>query len=57
MYCGRKKVYFLFFVRKPRSRARLKSDMALFKKPACLASSRDMSVKISATVDVHSSSN
>lgn len=49
MYCGLKKVYFLFFVRKPRSSARLKSDMALFRKPACLASSRDMRVKISAT--------
>lgn len=49
MYCGLKNVYFLFFVRKPRSRARLKSDIALFRKPACLASSRDMRVKISAT--------
>lgn len=52
MYCGLKNVYFLFFVRKPRSSARLKSDMALFRKPACLASSRDMRVKISATVDI-----
>lgn len=49
MNCGRKKVYLRFFVRKPRSSARLKSDMALFRKPACRASSRDISVKISAT--------
>lgn len=53
MYWGLKKVYFLFLVRKPRSRARLKSDMALFRKPACLASSRDIRVKISATAQQH----
>lgn len=56
MYWGLKKVYFLFFVRKPRSSARLKSDMALFRKPACLASSRDISVKISATAHVQNNS-
>ena len=49
MNFGWKKVYFLFLVRKPKSNARLKSDMALFRKPACLASSRDIRVKISAT--------
>lgn len=49
MYWGLKKVYLRFLVRKPRSRAKLKSDIALFRKPACLASSRDMSEKISAT--------
>lgn len=53
MYCGLKNVYFLFLVRNPRSKARLKSDMALFKKPACLASSRDIRVKISATAQQH----
>lgn len=40
MNLGLKKVYFLFLVRKPRSRAKLKSLMALFKKPAWRASSR-----------------
>ena len=49
MYWGLKNVYFRFFVKKPRSRARLKSDIALFKKPACRASSLDMREKISAT--------
>ena len=49
MNLGLKNVYFLFLVKKPRSRARLKSDMALFRKPACLASSRDIREKISAT--------
>lgn len=49
MNLGLKNVYFLFFVKKPRSRARLKSDMALFKNPACLASSLDIREKISAT--------
>ena len=55
MYCGLKNVYFLFFVKNPRSSARLKSDMALLRKPACLASSRDINVKISATAHAHNS--
>ena len=49
MNCGLKKVYCRFLVRKPRSRARLKSDMALLRKPACRASSRLIKEKMSAT--------
>ena len=49
MNFGLKKVYFLFLVRNPKSSARLKSLMALFRNPACLASSLDISEKISAT--------
>ena len=44
-----KNVYLRFFVRKPRSSARLKSLIALLRNPACLASSRDISVNTSAT--------
>lgn len=49
MYWGLKKVYLRFLVRNPKSRARLKSDIALLRKPACLASSLDIREKISAT--------
>uniref|UniRef100_A0A2P2JIV8 Uncharacterized protein n=2 Tax=Rhizophora mucronata TaxID=61149 RepID=A0A2P2JIV8_RHIMU len=49
MNFGLKNVYFLAFVKNPRSNARLKSDRPLFRNPACLASSLDMREKISAT--------
>ena len=51
MYWGLKNVYLRFLVKKPRSRAKLKSDMALFRKPACRASSLDIREKISATAN------
>src|SRR6056297_1491624 len=49
MNFGLKKVYVLFFVRNPKSKARLKSDNALLMKPAWRASSLLRRVKISAT--------
>ena len=51
MNFGAKKVYLRVFVKNPKSKETLKSLIALFKKPAWRASSRDMKEKPSANVE------